>query len=103
MTNVTFPDFNSFLPFRTANTKVTGSTGFKVYDEDGYEIYTSCKRLIINSRSDACLSVMDINGRLLINEKISAGSTNIQIELTGIYLINVTGDMGSVTKKVFIE
>jgi hypothetical protein len=73
-----------------------------LYGENGYEIHASGKSVIITSKSDVSLSVMDITGRILINRDISAGTTGIPVELTGIYLTEVSGKSGSVSKKVLI-
>lgn len=56
----------------------------------------------INSPYNAQLSIYDINGRLVISKLINNGANNVQLNKTGVYLVKIEGNKGSVNKKVVV-
>ena len=58
-----------------------------------------------NVRQDVSLTVTDALGRLIVSADIKAGQSS-QIDMgagdSGVYLIHVTGDQGSLTKKIIL-
>jgi hypothetical protein len=103
MTNAAFPDFTSSNALNTTNTKVTGNTAVENTETFGLEIYSQYKALHITSPYNAQFSVFDINGKLIMSGHINSGTNNFQLQNTGVYLVKVTGNKGSFTRKIFVE
>jgi hypothetical protein len=40
---------------------------------------------------------------LIVSKTINTGTNNFQLQSTGIYLVKVTGNKGSITRKVYVE
>lgn len=103
MTNSSFPDFKGSDALKTICTKVITGSGTTDIIAGELEIYTQYKRLFINFPYKAHLSIYDINGRLLVSKYIDNGTNTIELPNNGIYLLKLTNDMGSVTRKILIR
>jgi hypothetical protein len=103
MTNTTFPDFTGANVLKTSNTKVGLTNAIEDMKTLGLDIYTHYKTLTIDLSYNAQLSIFDANGRLVMSKPVNSGTSNLQLQNTGVYLVKLTGSRGVVTRKVFIE
>jgi len=103
MTNVTFPDFSGTSVFKTTRTSLKLNTATDDLKKSEVEIYSYQKTLHINLDYNAQLSLFDLSGRLVLSGSINSGENTVQLQYGGIYLVKITGNKGTVTRKVYVE
>jgi len=103
MTNAFFPDFALANALKTTCTQLVLKTTINDLQANAPEIYTHDKTLCIKLLYDAQLSVFDINGKMLISKPINSGLNYFPIQISGAYLVRITGNEGSFARKVIIE
>jgi hypothetical protein len=103
MTNDTFADLSGSNVLKTTNTKVILNAAIVDIKSHGFEMYTHDKTLYINITYNAQLSVFDAIGRLIISKPVNIGTSFVQMQNKGVYLVKLSGNKGSFTRKVFIE
>ncbi len=78
-----------------------------IFGAEDFVVYPNPVREILyfnNTHSFEILEILDVQGRLLMNETISEGNNSIEISLpTGIYFANFRNGYSSLTKKLIIE
>ena len=103
MTNVTFPDFSGTSVFKTTRTSLKLNTATDDLKKSEVEIYSYQKTLHINLDYNAQLSLFDLSGRLVVSRSINSGENTMLLQYGGIYLVKITGNKGTVAKKVYVE
>jgi Secretion system C-terminal sorting domain len=103
MTNTSFPDLTGTKVLRTTCTKVGTGSGIEAAETTGVKIYTRYRTLFIDAPYNTQISIFDINGRLLLSKTINNGENSIPLNNAGIYLVKLTGNKNSFTRKVVIE
>ncbi len=103
MTNAAFPAFIGSNVLKTSNTKVKLFTTNENILSDDLTLYSYYNTICIKSPFNAQLTIYDISGRLVMNTFISSGANNIHMEGTGVYLVKLTSNLGSIVRKVYIE
>jgi len=103
MTNANFPLFAGADVLKTTYTKVSTVTGIEPNKQELTQVYFSNKSLFVNAPYQAQLAVYDVNGRLAASKSIEAGVNTIPLRTTGLFLVKITNDKGSITRKMMVE
>jgi hypothetical protein len=103
MTNTSFPDLTGSNALKTTYTKVTGSTSTENVKKPEVLVYTQSNTLFITVPYIAQLTIFDIHGKMIVSKSMNIGKSSISMQISGIYLVKLSGNNDMVTRKVLIE
>lgn len=67
------------------------------------KIHSRGKELTVNCNEKSMVEITDSASRRIIRKEICSGTTKISLKATGIYLVKVSNNSGSLSKKVVVE
>lgn len=114
MTNAAFPNLTGENALRTVgifpeqddsgiSMKAATDISTDVVSLDKIKVYATSKIINIDSPFDAQIYIYDINGRLVFNQLIYEGLTNVELQNPGLYIVRIINDKTQQPQKVVIK
>lgn len=100
MTNPLFP---SLTLKSTLADVVSSPTGLAELNDDDIRINSVNKTIFIDTKKKGLLTVVDLSGRVIVQENINSGITEIPVINNGVYIVSVSRNGQSNSKKLLVS
>ena len=98
MTNPLFPD----LTLKTTLAEVSNTTGVDEFKEDGFNVFSANRTIIVDTSNNGLLSVVDMSGKVIVQKNINPGRTEIPVAKEGVYIVSLINQQ-KCSKKIIVK